>query len=59
MASKQDTESRRNGNSEYEAAFNQGMAKVQRDKTSFRATQVAKDADPFASGRLPVHEDRY
>lgn len=59
MASSADRESLKNGNSQYEAAFNEGMAKVQRDKTSFRANNVARSADPFASGRLPIEEDRY
>lgn len=59
MASSKDTADRLAGSSSYEAAFNEGMAKVQRDKTAFRAQNVAKDADPFASGRLPIEQDRY
>jgi hypothetical protein len=59
MASAKDTENRKNGNSEEEQNFNQRIAEGQGDKTAFRAQKTAVNADPFASGRLPIKEDRY
>lgn len=59
MASAQDNANRKNGNDESQISFNQNMAEAQRDKTTFRANSVARTADPFASGRLNIQEDRY
>lgn len=59
MASPQDTANRKAGSSEVEISHNHKVAASQRDKTAFRADKVAQDADPFASGRLPIQEDRY
>lgn len=59
MASKQDKNNLRDGNDTSQISFNQKIAEGQRDKTTFRSEKVGQSADPFASGRLPISEDRY
>lgn len=59
MASEQDKQNLRDGNDTSQMSFNNNIATSQRDKTASRAQKVAVSADPFASGRLPISEDRY
>lgn len=59
MASQQDTQNRKSGSSQSSEDFNLKIANSQRDKTNFRAHKTAASADPFASGRLNIQEDRY
>ena len=59
MASKQDTANRVAGCNQDQIIHNHKVAVAQVEKTNFRVQKVAVDADPFASGRLPIQEDRY
>ncbi len=52
MASKIDTENRKQGSSNSEMAYNYQIAEQQGQKTSFRAHKVAGNADPYNPARL-------
>lgn len=52
MASNADTQNRKAGSDESQAAFNENMANEQRNKNVFRAHKVSSNADPFNPSRL-------
>lgn len=52
MASSQDKANLRDGNDTSQMSFNKDVAYSQRDKTSFRAQNVAASADKFNPQRI-------